>query len=138
MKNPLSNPTYYLITSKLPPCFVTAWLSDLRFGVEITAETLRSWRRASYFGSAAQRGTGRYQLSWPELFMACGLVSPRSNLASLQRQPYTSEFVASRLGIAHRTALEQFRKGKVVGVFKLGAYWYARAADLDAWCATRS
>jgi hypothetical protein len=50
----------------------------------------------------------------------------------MQRKPYTSEAVAVRLGLDHQTTLDRCRKRKIAGAFKMGIYWYARAAEFDA------
>jgi hypothetical protein len=52
-------------------------------------------------------------------------------MAEMQRWPYPSEILAARLGLSHSTALEHFRERRVPGDFKMGAYWYARAAEFD-------
>jgi hypothetical protein len=122
---------FYHPTATLPPRFVAAWFSDQSLEVEITTETIRAWREAGHFGARAQK-KGRCRMTWQELFTACGLWCPTGSMSDLQRKPYTSEAVATRLGIQHSTALERFRKRAIPGGFKIGAYWYARPSEFDA------
>jgi hypothetical protein len=132
MKRPRKRTNFFLSHATLPPRFVAAWFSDPTIDVEITSETVRAWRKAGFFGPRAEQAEGRVRLTWPELFTACGSWSPKGLLKDLQRKPYPSEVVAVRLGIEHATVLDRFRKRKIPGGFKIGAYWYARASDFDA------
>lgn len=118
--------------ARLPPRFVADWFSDEDLEIKIGSETILAWRKAGYFGPRAQHARGMIRLSWQELFAACGAWSPTGSLADMQRKPYPSEVVAARLGLSHRNALERFRSRRVRGGFKIGAYWYARAAEFDA------
>jgi hypothetical protein len=116
----------------LPPRFMAWHFSDETVGLRVTTETIRSWRKSGFFGDRARRAKGQVRLSWQELLTAKGVWSPMGSFEEMQRQPYPSEVVAIKLGLEHRVALDRFRKRKIAGGFKLGAYWYARAADFDA------
>jgi hypothetical protein len=128
MRRPID---FYLPEAELPPRFVAAWFSDEAAGVRIAAETIRNWREAGYFGPRAA-GPGRIRLTWNELLAACKSWSPSGSFAEMQRKPYPSEIVAVRLGLSHAAVLERFRARRIAGGFKIGSYWYARAAEFDA------
>ncbi|HET6157340.1 MAG TPA: hypothetical protein VFE34_03270 [Dongiaceae bacterium] len=130
-KKSFQSKRFYLPRAKLPPRFVAWWFSDEDLEIEITSETIRDWRKAGYFGPEAKRSE-RHRFTWEELLTACGAWSPKGSMRDLQRQPYTSETVAAELGLSHDTALDRFRKKKIPGGFKVGMYWYARAAEFDA------
>ncbi len=116
----------------LPPRFVAWYFSDPDIDLKIGSDTIRAWRKAGHFGDRARWVKGRGCISWQELMAATGAWSPTGSFGDMQRRPYASEVVAIKMGISHRQVLDRFRRRKVAGGFKLGAYWYARAADFDA------
>lgn len=123
---------FHLAGASLPPRFIARWFSDDSVEVRITSETVRAWRKAGFFGPRAQAAKGHVRVTWPELFKATGAWSPNGSFNDLQRKPYPSEIVAARLGLSHHTALDRFRRHRIPGGFKIGAYWYARASEFDA------
>ena len=131
-KRPRTKTNFYRPDARLPPRFVAAWFSDQSVDVTIAPETILAWRKAGCFGPRAMQAVGQVRLSWHELLTACGAWSPTGSIADLQRKPYPSEVVATRLGLSHESALERFRRRRIPGGFKIGAYWYARAVELDA------
>jgi hypothetical protein len=132
MKRPRKRTNFFHPGATLSPRFVAAWFSDESVDVRITSETIQAWRKAGFFGPRAQQSQGRVRFTWQELFTACGAWSPKGSLEDLQRKPYPSEIVAARLGREHSTVLDRFRKKKIAGGFKIGAYWYARPSEFDA------
>jgi hypothetical protein len=126
-------PDRFSIHAKLPPRFLAKHFKGSS-EKPLPTGTIRGWALAGAFGPRAKQAAQRKErilYAWNEIIGATGAWSPSGDISAMQRAPYDVVQIAEILGCSTEEARARLRGRKVPGAFKMGHFWYARAAELD-------